>query len=77
MFIIDQFQSQLGIETFIVAATYSIVSFSVVMLIYGVPKMQNQRTGVYALVTCFMIGLSVLYYLFRVKNSSYPFKLLL
>ncbi|PKY45123.1 hypothetical protein RhiirA4_515734 [Rhizophagus irregularis] len=72
------FSSQLGIESQIVAILYGSCAFSVVTLIISVPKIEDktkQRFGVYFWMGILVATFSVLFALFRQKNSGYPFRL--
>lgn len=78
-FIVAGFQNQLGAEVYIVAAAYGLLSFTVIALnslVTRVPSPARQRTGVLLWTMVMMIGFSGLLALFRVKNGSYPFKIL-
>ncbi len=58
----------------------ALLAFSVVALIVFVPKQRDpvrQRAGVYVWSAIYLGTLSLLFALFRQKNGSYPFRLLL
>lgn len=72
------FQSQYGVETQIVAAIYSLLAFSFIALTVLVPAQRDptrQRAGVYVWSAIFLGTFSVLFFIFRIKNPSYPFRL--
>ncbi|SPO27922.1 related to OST3 - oligosaccharyltransferase gamma subunit [Ustilago trichophora] len=72
------FQSQYGVETQIVAAIYSLLAFSFIALTVLVPAQRDptrQRAGVYVWSAIFLSTFSLLFYIFRTKNPSYPFRL--
>lgn len=72
------FQNQYGVETQIVAAIYSLLAFSFVALTVLVPAQRDptrQRAGVYVWSAIFLVTFSLLFYIFRIKNPSYPFRL--
>lgn len=72
------FQSQYGVETQIVAAIYSLLAFSFIALTVLVPAQRDptrQRAGVYVWSVIFLGTFSLLFYIFRIKNPSYPFRL--
>ncbi|KAJ1735713.1 oligosaccharyl transferase subunit ost3/OST6 [Coemansia sp. Benny D160-2] len=71
---------QYSVETQIVAATYAVCALCVVALVRHVPRIQNQdqRTFVTLMFTLALImTYSYLNSIFRLKMSSYPFRLLL
>ena len=72
------FQSQYGVETQIVAGIYSLLAFSFIALTVLVPAQRDptrQRAGVYVWSAIFLGTFSLLFYIFRTKNPSYPFRL--
>ncbi|EST09022.1 Oligosaccharyl transferase complex, subunit OST3/OST6 [Kalmanozyma brasiliensis GHG001] len=72
------FQNQYGVETQIVAAIYSLLAFSFIALTVLVPAQRDptrQRAGVYVWSAIFLATFSLLFYVFRTKNPSYPFRL--
>ncbi|CDU24908.1 related to OST3-oligosaccharyltransferase gamma subunit [Sporisorium scitamineum] len=72
------FQNQYGVETQIVAAIYSLLAFSFIALTVLVPAQRDptrQRAGVYVWSAIFLATFSLLFYIFRTKNPSYPFRL--
>ncbi|UZJ55212.1 hypothetical protein CBS101457_004532 [Exobasidium rhododendri] len=72
------FQTQYGAETQIVAIVYAILAFSVVSLTVLVPMQRDpvkQRAGVYIWSAILLFAFSLLFYIFRIKNPSYPFRL--
>ncbi|CCF50733.1 hypothetical protein NDA11_005308 [Ustilago hordei] len=72
------FQNQYGVETQIVAAIYSLLAFSFIALTVLVPAQRDatrQRAGVYVWSAIFLGTFSLLFYIFRTKNPSYPFRL--
>lgn len=72
------FQAQNGVETQIVAAIYSLLAFSFIALTVLVPGQRDptrQRAGVYVWSAIFLGTFSLLFYIFRTKNPSYPFRL--
>ncbi|ETS64545.1 hypothetical protein PaG_01010 [Moesziomyces aphidis] len=72
------FQSQYGVETQIVAAIYALLAFSFIALTVLVPAQRDptrQRAGVYVWSAIFLATFSLLFYIFRTKNPSYPFRL--
>ncbi|KAF3056094.1 60S ribosomal protein L18-B [Trichoderma lentiforme] len=77
-YIAGGFQSQLGLETQIVAAIYGILSFCAITLAVKVPRMADSKTQQVAVVvwsiTLFLVY-SFLLSVFRVKNGGYPFSL--
>ncbi|KAJ3346707.1 oligosaccharyl transferase subunit ost3/OST6 [Kappamyces sp. JEL0680] len=77
-FIAGGFQNQFGIETFMVAALYGLVSFSMYHLAVVVPQQRasNQRGSAYAGLLVLYVTFSFLLAVFRAKNGSYPFRLL-
>ncbi|KAN0061935.1 oligosaccharyl transferase subunit ost3/OST6 [Thecaphora frezii] len=74
------FQNQYGAETQIVAGIYALLAFSFVALTVLVPAQRDptrQRAGVYVWSAIMLGTFSVLFAIFRIKNPSYPFRLLL
>lgn len=72
------FQNQYGVETQIVAAIYALLAFSFIALTVLVPSQRDpvrQRAGVYVWSAIFLVTFSLLFYIFRIKNPSYPFRL--
>lgn len=72
------FQNQYGVETQIVAAIYSLLAFSFIALTVLVPAQRDptrQRAGVYVWSAIFLATFSLLFFIFRTKNPSYPFRL--
>ncbi|SNX86261.1 related to OST3 - oligosaccharyltransferase gamma subunit [Melanopsichium pennsylvanicum] len=72
------FQSQYGVETQIIAGIYSLLAFSFIALTVLVPAQRDptrQRAGVYVWSAIFLGTFSLLFYIFRTKNPSYPFRL--
>ncbi|KAK2609341.1 oligosaccharyl transferase subunit ost3/OST6 [Conoideocrella luteorostrata] len=72
------FQSQLGLETQIIAAMYGLLSFCTIALATKVPRMTNSKSQsvvvlVWGAIMFFMF--SFLLSVFRIKNASYPFSL--
>lgn len=56
-----------------------LLAFSTVALAITVPKMDDkwrQRVGAYVWMTCIIFVFSCLMNLFKLKNGSYPFRLL-
>ncbi|PWN38429.1 uncharacterized protein FA14DRAFT_143491 [Meira miltonrushii] len=73
------FQNQNAAETQIVAVIYGILGFSVVSLTVLVPTQRDpvkQRAGVYVWSAILLSAFSLLLYVFRLKNASYPFRFL-
>ncbi|KND88975.1 Magnesium transporter protein 1 [Tolypocladium ophioglossoides CBS 100239] len=72
------FQSQLGLETQIVAAMYGVLAFGTIALATRIPRMTNPRAQLVAgVVWCVVIMTmsSFLLSVFRIKNGGYPFSL--
>ncbi|KZZ94326.1 oligosaccharyl transferase subunit [Moelleriella libera RCEF 2490] len=72
------FQSQLGLETQIVAAMYGLLSFCTIALATKVPRMpsaNSQSIAVLIWAGAVFFVYSFLLSVFRIKNSSYPFAL--
>jgi oligosaccharyltransferase complex subunit gamma len=85
-YIAGGFQQQFGVETFIVAVLYGLVSFSVILLtdITKQSPAAKQKGNfefdvgfAYAGLILLFVSFSLLLALFKVKNGSYPFKLVL
>lgn len=73
------FQNQNAAETQIVAVIYGILGFSMVSLTVLVPTQRDpvkQRAGVYVWSAILLSAFSLLLYVFRLKNASYPFRFL-
>ncbi|MCO5599902.1 hypothetical protein L7F22_054009 [Adiantum nelumboides] len=73
------FQNQNAAETQIVAVIYGILGFSIVSLTVLVPTQRDpvkQRAGVYVWSAILLSAFSLLLYVFRLKNASYPFRFL-
>ena len=74
------FQYQFGIETQIMSGLYALCALAVVLLVTEVPRMKRtvlQHILAYTAMALFVIGFSVILFIFRQKNTSYPFKLIL
>ncbi|KJZ72487.1 hypothetical protein HIM_08156 [Hirsutella minnesotensis 3608] len=72
------FQSQLGLETQIVAAIYGLMTFCTIALVTRVPRMENpqsQLVAALAFAAMLFVSNSFLLSVFRIKNSGYPFSL--
>ncbi|KAG0261471.1 oligosaccharyl transferase subunit ost3/OST6 [Mortierella polycephala] len=79
-FIAAGFQNQFGLETQIVAIMYAVLCGGVISLISSVPRIENpakQRIAVWIWMAVIGIMFSILIQFFRLKNPSYPFRLLL
>ncbi|KAL7788174.1 oligosaccharyl transferase [Trichoderma ceciliae] len=77
-YIAGGFQSQLGLETQVVAAIYGVLSFCTITLAVKVPRMADSKSQQVAVVVWSVILFLVYSFLlsvFRVKNSGYPFSL--
>ncbi|KAJ6556388.1 dolichyl-diphosphooligosaccharide-protein glycotransferase [Mycena capillaripes] len=73
-------QNQFGREVHVVFAIYGTLAFSFVVLIMLVPRQHSafiQRVLVYCLIATIGVVYSILVGVVRVKNTHYPFKLLL
>nr|KAJ3421020.1 oligosaccharyl transferase subunit ost3/OST6 [Polyrhizophydium stewartii] len=73
------FQYQFGVETFIVAGLYSVVSLSLLLLVAYVPTIKNveeQRRITWVTVLVFVVTYSFTLNFFKVKIGNYPFRLL-
>ncbi|ORX33868.1 putative dolichyl-diphosphooligosaccharide-protein glycotransferase [Kockovaella imperatae] len=73
------YSNQLGLESQVVAGAYGALSLTIVALTIFVPAQASpskQRVGVYLWLAMFVVIFSLLVKLFRVKNESYPYKLL-
>ncbi|PHH71682.1 hypothetical protein CDD82_6380 [Ophiocordyceps australis] len=72
------FQSQLGLETQIIAALYGLLTFCTIGLTTRVPRMSSPQTQLIASLS-WLIGMyllnSFLLRVFRTKNNGYPFSL--
>ncbi|KAI0748221.1 oligosaccharyl transferase subunit OST3/OST6 family [Daedaleopsis nitida] len=74
------YQNQFGQEVTVVSFIYGLLGSSFLMLTLVTPYQTNpsrQRAQVYLWSAVILVMFSVLISLFRVKNKSYPFKLLL
>ncbi|KAF4121003.1 oligosaccharyltransferase complex subunit gamma [Geosmithia morbida] len=72
------FQSQLGMETQIVAAIYGLLAFCSIALIVKVPRIADSGTQQVAVIAWSVILFSMYSFMlsiFRIKNSGYPFSL--
>ncbi|KAL2756121.1 hypothetical protein ACRALDRAFT_1042809 [Sodiomyces alcalophilus JCM 7366] len=72
------FQTQLGIETQVVAVLYAILSFCAISLAVKVPRIANpkqQQVAVLAWAGALFVIHSLLLSVFRIKNGGYPFSL--
>ncbi|GJN86665.1 oligosaccharyl transferase subunit ost3/OST6 [Purpureocillium lilacinum] len=72
------FQSQLGLETQIVAAMYGLLSFSTIALGSRIPRItepKKQLVAAIAWISVMFFLNSFLLSVFRIKNSGYPFSL--
>ncbi|PTB67212.1 hypothetical protein BBK36DRAFT_1135304 [Trichoderma citrinoviride] len=77
-YIAGGFQSQLGLETQIVAAIYGVLSFCAITLAVKVPRMADSKTQQVAVIVWSLILFLVYSFLlsvFRIKNGGYPFSL--
>jgi len=73
------YQSQYGAETYVVATLYGALALSQIALILLVPrtlKPAQQRTAIYIWCATTVLLYSVLMSIFKLKNGSYPFRLL-
>ncbi|KAI8909423.1 hypothetical protein DFJ77DRAFT_121511 [Powellomyces hirtus] len=73
------FQNQFILETQIVGLLYAAISITFVLIVTKIPKLSDplqQRTATYALVIIFMVLYSIMLKFFKMKNGSYPYKLL-
>ncbi|PHH67390.1 hypothetical protein CDD81_160 [Ophiocordyceps australis] len=72
------FQSQLGLETQIIAAIYGLLTFCTIGLTTRVPRMSSPQNQLIAslswLVVMYLLN-SFLLRVFRIKNNGYPFSL--
>ncbi|KIM29014.1 hypothetical protein M408DRAFT_329052 [Serendipita vermifera MAFF 305830] len=74
------YQNQYGMEVQVIAGVYGTLAFSYVALIFLVPRILSptkQRIAVYIWCCVILLLFSVLLSLFSVKNTAYPFRLLL
>lgn len=74
------FQNQFQIESQIIAMIYAILAALVVLLGKRIPEIREeakQRVAGYVVLALFLVVYSVLINIFRMKNGSYPFRLLL
>ncbi|KAJ1310297.1 hypothetical protein OPQ81_007037 [Rhizoctonia solani] len=73
------YQNQYGAEVTVIGGIYGALAFAQLMLILGVPHAKNaasQRMSIYIFSFLMIIVFSMLVSLFRVKNPSYPFRML-
>jgi len=74
------YSNQYGAETYVVATLYGTLALSQIALTVLVPRIlkpRQQRVAIYIWSFATILLYSVLMALFRAKNSSYPFRLLL
>ncbi|KAJ3171581.1 oligosaccharyl transferase subunit ost3/OST6 [Geranomyces variabilis] len=74
------FQNQFILETQIVGILYAAISITFVLIVTRIPQLSDptqQRTATYALVIVFMVLYSTMLKFFKLKNGSYPYKMLL
>lgn len=73
------YQNQYGAETTVISGIYGTLAFAQLMLILGVPHAKtpgSQRMSIYIFSFLLIIVFSMLVSLFRIKNPSYPFRML-
>lgn len=73
------YQNQYGAETTVISGIYGTLAFAQLMLILGVPHAKSagsQRMSIYIFSFLMIIVFSMLVSLFRIKNPSYPFRML-
>ncbi|CAE7206315.1 unnamed protein product [Rhizoctonia solani] len=73
------YQNQYGAEVTVIGGIYGTLAFAQLMLILGVPHAKSagsQRMSIYIFSFLMIIVFSMLVSLFRVKNPSYPFRML-
>ncbi|KAG8689008.1 oligosaccharyl transferase subunit ost3/OST6 [Ceratobasidium sp. 395] len=73
------YQNQYGMETNVVSIIYGTLAFAQLMLILGVPRAKSagsQRFSIYIFSVMVIVVFSMLVSLFRLKNPSYPFRML-
>ncbi|QRW00286.1 magnesium transporter protein 1 [Ceratobasidium sp. AG-Ba] len=73
------YQNQYGMETNVISTIYGTLAFAQLMLILGVPRAKSagsQRLSIYLFSVMLIVVFSMLVALFRVKNPSYPFRML-
>ncbi|KAJ3147862.1 oligosaccharyl transferase subunit ost3/OST6 [Geranomyces michiganensis] len=74
------FQNQFILETQIVGILYAAISITFVLIVTRIPQLSDptqQRTATYALVIVFMLLYSTMLKFFKLKNSAYPYQMLL
>lgn len=72
------FQSQVGIETQLVATMYGMMAFCAISLAAKVPRMDNPRAQQVAVIIwggILLLTSSFFLNIFRIKNAGYPFSL--
>ncbi|KAM4065943.1 OST3/OST6 family, transporter family protein [Hirsutella rhossiliensis] len=72
------FQTQLGLETQIIAAIYGLLTFCTIALVTRIARMtnpQSQLVAALAWLVIMFVANSFLLSIFRIKNSGYPFSL--
>ncbi|KAI8901275.1 hypothetical protein BC833DRAFT_522448 [Globomyces pollinis-pini] len=76
-FMASGFSNQLGAEPFVISSIYGLISLGVLLLTEGVPALplKNQRVFMYVSLFLFLLGYSILLFVFRTKIGQYPFKL--
>ncbi|PLW06203.1 hypothetical protein PCANC_26646 [Puccinia coronata f. sp. avenae] len=79
-YIAGGYSNQYGVETQVIASLYGVLAFAAYTLAFTVSKLDDpirQRVAVYVWLGVFVTISSMLLNIFRMKNGSYPFKLLL
>ena len=75
----SSFQSQFGVETWLMAMLYGSGSLSLLLLSLHVPTVTDQntqRTFAYVYAVLFILSTSAIVGVFRYKMPSYPFRIL-
>lgn len=73
------YQNQYGMETNVISVIYGSLAFAQLMLILAVPRAKSpasQRLSIYIFSAMLVVVFSMLVSLFRLKNPSYPFRML-
>lgn len=66
-------------ETQIIACVYGLLAFGTISLAVSAPRIESksrQTAVIYAWLMLQFLGFSFLLHMFRTKNESYPFKLI-
>ena len=77
--IANSFQSQYGLETWLVAMLYGSGAVSVLLLGLHIPSVSDENTRrmlTYVYATLFLLSTSAIVGVFRIKMASYPFRIL-